>query len=221
MLTARGALLSLLLPLAAAAGCTMHNYAQRGTALGGVTGAGVGAIIGEAAADNPLAGAALGTAVGAVVGSAAGEALDEVEARNQALIQQHLGRQLTGATTLEDTIAMTQSGLSDQVIIQQVRTHGLARSLSAGDLIMLKQQGVSDPVIQAMQQASGRPVPVAVAPAVLPPAVSTPPPRVIVQEHYYAAPVPYRPHWSYHHWHAPRHRHRPAPGLRWGVSVSN
>lgn len=152
-----------------------------------------------------------------MLGAATGEALDDIEARNQAMIQQQLGRQLAGATTLDDAIAMSQAGLSDEVITQHLRTHGLARTLDPADLISLKQQGVSDRVLRAMQDASAGQYPVAQSSATVP--ANTP---VIVEEHYYGRPV-HHPHLWYHHRHPRHYRHarRHGPGVRWGFSFSN
>ena len=116
------------------------------------------------AKDHAAAGAVIGSAVGALAGAAAGSGLDAVQARNDAIIQQHLGRQLTGTTTLDDVVAMSRAGLGDEVIIQHVRNHGVSQEPTASDLIVLKQQGVSDLVMRALQDASSQPP----APAVVP-----------------------------------------------------
>jgi len=190
---------------AACAGCQSPFYADRGALFGGLTGAGVGAAIGSASGKTGE-GAVIGTAVGALTGAAVGSSLDEINAQNQALIEQRLGRRMVGAATINDTIAMTKAGLGDDVIITHLRTNGLAGVLTASDLIALKQAGVSDRVLQAMQESTAVPPPVAMP-------VAQPP--VIVQEHYYARPWPepcYRPHpWHY------RHAHRP-PSWSWGFS---
>jgi len=187
----------------AATGCRSPYYADQGALTGGLAGAGIGALIGDASG-NAGAGALIGSAVGATSGALIGNGLDEIEARNQALIQQSLGRQLAGAATTDDVVAMSQAGLSDEVIVTHLRVHGVARVPTADDLIRLKQQQVSDRVLQAMQN----PPPAAVA-------VSGP---AVVEEHYYVAPPPvYGPPWRYRHHHHPR-ACRPG-GVSWGLSM--
>ena len=185
-------------------GCRSPYYADQGALAGGVTGAGVGAAIGNAHGDT-ASGAAIGAAVGAVTGAMIGEGLDEVNARNRALIEQQLGRPLEGAATIEDTIAMSQAGLSDEIIINHLRVNGTVRRPTSSDLITLKQQGVSDAVIRAMQQ----PPPAGVR---LPYAA---PPPVIVKEHYYGHPCPP----PYFH-RGPRGPYRP-DRWNWGFSFHN
>lgn len=198
-------------------GCQSPFYTKRGATVGGLTGAGLGAIIGEAAADKPLAGAAIGTAVGALTGAMTGSALDDIENRNQARVQYQSQQAYARASTIDDVIAMTRAGLSDEVITQHLRTNGFVGTLRAPELIMLKQQGVSDRVVYAMQGLQSGPYVGAVPQSV----VAAPP--VIVEEHYYVRPPPpvrvypyYWPHPSRHYYH-----HRPAPGVRWGVTIGN
>ena len=208
---------------AALGGCASPHRADQGALIGGLGGAGVGALVGEAV-DQPLAGAAIGGVVGALSGSMIGGSLDEIEARNRAEIEARLGRPAPmGAATVQDVVAMTQSGVSEDVIITHVRNHGVAQTLAANDLIYLQNQGVSPRVVQAMQ------VPVASA---APPAMivrGTPPP-VIVEEHYYdpwgPPPPPYW-HGPPPCWHGPPrrwrhgHRHRHEPRVGFGISISN
>ena len=191
-------------------GCRSPYYADKGAVVGGLTGAGVGAAIGEATSGEGAAGAIVGSAVGAMTGTLIGEGLDEINARNEALIEERMGRPMVGAATIQDTVAMTQAGLSDDVIVNYLRGNGLTGQLQASDLIHLKQQGVSDAVLGAMQEVTR---PASVAPV----AVAGAPPPVIVEEHYHGPPPWYyrpRPHWGYH-----RHpAHRP---IRWGFSFSS
>ena len=193
---------ALSLPLLAA-GCRSPYYADRGAAAGGLTGAALGAVIGEHN-DNPLAGAIIGGAVGTLTGAVVGDAIDADVARNDAIIQQQLGRRLAGAVTMNDIVSMTHANLGEDVIITHIRANGVAQQPRVEDLIALKQQGVSDRVINALQ--SQPPIQ----------ATSAPPP-VIVEERY-IAPAPYcwgPPHWRHHH-----HYHRPPrSGFHWGISV--
>ena len=206
--------LRLLVPLALAAaaltGCASPYHQDRGALFGGLTGAGVGALIGKASG-NPLAGAAIGAGVGAMTGSAIGQSLDEIEARNRAEIEARLGRQIApGSVTVEDVIAMTKAGVDEKVLLNHVRINGSARPLQPADLIYLQSNGVSPSVVQALQ-----------TPPLRPASGSAAPPPVIVEEyHHYDpwGPPWYGPSFRYHHHGHPRY-HRPHVG--WGVSISN
>src|SRR5438105_7412873 len=105
---------TILLAMLAVIGCRSPYYADRGALFGGLTGAGVGALVGDATG-HTAAGAAIGTAVGALAGAAVGDTIDADMARSQAEIQAKMGRQMQGAVTPQDVIAMTQAGLSDDV----------------------------------------------------------------------------------------------------------
>ncbi|PQO34062.1 hypothetical protein C5Y96_09800, partial [Blastopirellula marina] len=178
-------------------------YAQdRLAAAGGLTGAVAGAAIGSATG-NAGAGALIGAGVGAVAGSATGAAIDEQEARNQAIIQQSLGRQLAGATTFQDVVAMSQAGLGDQVIITHINKHGVATPPTPQDLIGLKSAGVSDPVLATLQNP----------PPLVQPVRYVDRRPVVVEEVYYD-PWCYHPPYRYRH-----HRHCPPPGVSWSIGV--
>ena len=183
-------------------GCRSPYHADQGALWGGLTGAGIGAAIGEHN-DNPIAGAIIGGAVGSMAGAAVGEGIDADIARNNALIQRQLGRRLAGAVTLPDVIAMSQAGLGDEVIVTHIRANGVAQPPQVGDLIALKDQGVSERVINALQQQP--PIQTAVAPQ-----------PVVVQEHHVVAPY-YPPYhrWHSHHHHRPRHQ---PSHVSWGFS---
>jgi len=171
------------------AGCKSTDYADRGALFGGLGGAGLGALIGSATG-HAGAGAAIGAVAGAVTGGAVGGAVDDVDARNRAQIAAQMNR--TPASTsmdVNDVLAMTRSGVSDQLIVNQLSADGLARPLQANDVIYLQQNGVSPALIDVMQHTR-----VAVAPprAVLVPAG---PPSVMVAEPYYYGPYCGRPYW--------------------------
>ncbi len=187
-----------------AAGCRSPYYADRGALVGGLTGAGVGALIGEHNG-NAGAGALIGTAVGTLAGAAIGDTIDAEVARNQALVEQRMGRRMAAAVSLNDVVAMSQAGLSDDVISTHIRAYGVAQPPQSQDLIWLKNQGVSDAVIKTLQQTP-------------PPQVITGPPPgrpVIIEEHYYGPPYP-PPYYYHSHHHHPRYC-RP-PGVSWGFS---
>jgi len=70
-------------------GCRSPYRSDQGALLGGLTGAGVGAVIGDAV-DQPLAGTAIGAGVGALTGAVIGDNLDQIEAENRAAIEARL-----------------------------------------------------------------------------------------------------------------------------------
>jgi hypothetical protein len=207
---ARPCRLLLIVLTAHAVGCASPYYADRGALFGGLTGAGVGAVVGDAAG-NAGAGAAIGTAIGALTGAAVGDSIDADLARSRAEIEARMGRQLQGAVTAQDVVAMTQAGLSDDVIVAHIRASGVAQPLAVNDLIHLRNMGVRDAVINAMQQTPPRSAQIA-QPAVAYPAYAGPPPVVVAP--YYPVYVPPPPPAYFHY-----HRHRGRAG--WGVSVWN
>ena len=64
-----------------------HHHTRHGALLGGLSGAGIGAAIGNAN-DETAAGALIGGAVGALTGGAIGNGIDEVNASHQAMIEE-------------------------------------------------------------------------------------------------------------------------------------
>jgi hypothetical protein len=193
-------------------GCMSPHYADRGALFGGLTGAGVGAIVGDAAG-NAGAGAAIGTAVGALTGAAIGDNIDADLARSKAEIEARMGRQMQGAVTPQDVIAMTQAGLSDDVIATHIRANGMAQPLQVNDLIGLRNMGVRDAVINAMQQTPPRGVQAGSAIAAYP-AYAAPAP-VVVAPYYPVWGPPPPPAFYFRHHHGPGRHGR----VGWGVSV--
>ncbi|MCE9544387.1 MAG: hypothetical protein K8T25_02535 [Planctomycetia bacterium] len=185
------------------AGCqTPASHTDQGALLGGLGGAGVGAIIGKQSG-NTGAGAVIGAAAGALTGAVVGNKMDEADARNRALIEQQLGRRVNAsAVTSQDVITMTQAHVGDELIVTHIRVHGVAAPVGTNDVIQLKQSGVSDRVIQAMQTAP--PPGAVVAPG--------PPPQPVIIEEHYGYP---RPYWGPGYWGGYRPYHRPG----WSVGV--
>jgi len=175
-----------LLGLMSFPGCRTHT--ENGALFGGLLGAGTGAIVGGAAG-NPGAGAAIGAGIGGLTGAAVGSEIDQDEARNRALIEAQLGRQVaTGAVTVPEVLTMNQAKVRDDLISNHIRAHGLAAPLTTSDLITLQQAGVSPQVIQTMQS-----VPVAQAPQTKTVVIreSAPPPVVV---DYWGPPCYYHHH---------------------------
>lgn len=198
--------------LAALSGCRSPYYGDRGALLGGATGAAIGAAVGEDSG-NAVPAAILGAGIGAITGGTIGDSIDADMARSRAEIEARMGRQMSGAVTPQDVIAMSQAGLSEDVIATHIRANGVAQPPGVNDLIYLRNQGVGDHVIQTLQQTPPRSAGAVYA--------SAPPPGgpVIVEHHYGYGPV-YAPpcgpsfHFGHHHHHR-RHHH---PGVRWGFS---
>ncbi len=164
------------------------------------------------ASGNAGAGAAIGAGVGAVSGAAVGGSLDEIEANNRAEIAARLGRPApAGTVTIDDVIAMTRAGVSEDVIVTHVSRHGAARPPQAGDLIVLQQQGVSPRVVQALQNSE-------------PPVMSGPPGVVVAEPYplpapaYWGPPYPYPYPYPYAYPY-PRPWYGPRRGMHWGVAV--
>ncbi len=176
----------LLVPLAllaatSLAGCATNT--EQGALFGGLLGAGTGAVVGHALG-NTGAGAAIGAGVGALSGAAIGNSVDQQEARDRAAIEARVNRQLAGAVTVPDVVAMAHAGVDEGLIINHIHAHHLAAPMQPSDVIYLQQQEVSRNVIAVMQAEPA----VAVGPDVVP--VYAPPPpggTVIIEEgpHYY------------------------------------
>ena len=193
-------------------GCQANNYAQRGAAVGGLGGAGLGAVIGELAADEPLAGAAIGSAIGALTGVSVGSGLDEVDSMNRARVAQATYNQARIGATLDEVVSMSEAGLSDQIISRHIRNEGFAGQLDAADLISLRRQGVSDSVIADLQQLGSQP-PVRVARA-----ERIVPSPVFVEERYHSVPVPvFGPRYHRGPVCLPHHR----PDFHWGIAIGH
>jgi hypothetical protein len=187
-------------------GCRSPYYGDRGAVLGGVTGAAVGGAIGDQSG-NALPGALIGTAVGAMTGGAIGDSIDADLARSRAEIEARMGRQMSGAVTPDDVVAMTRAGLSEDVISTHIRANGVAQIPQVNDLIYLRNQGVGDYVIKTMQQAPppGGATVYAAAPPV---------PAGVIVEHHYGPWYPPAPRFHWHH-----HGHHGHHGrAHWGFS---
>lgn len=170
-----------LIPICLAVGCQSPYYTDQGAAIGGVGGAGVGALVGSASG-HPVAGALIGAGAGALGGAAIGNGMDQIEARNRAQIAAQLGRPLPpGGVSVNDVVAMSQSGVNEELIVNQIRTGGVSHPLQPAEIIALQQQGVSNRVIATMQTT----------PPPMPRPVAVPAPPV----YYYPPPPPY---WGYY-----------------------
>lgn len=192
---------------AVGSGCASPYYSDRGALLGGLLGAGTGALVGNALGHTG-AGAVIGAGVGAITGAAIGDTLDEIEARNRAMIAAQLGREVRpGPVTIEEIVMMVKAGVEDELIINHIRANGVTRQPGPHELVTLKQEGVSAAVIRAIQEAATPPPPRTVV------VREAPPPPVIIEEYHYGPPWWHYPRYRYYYHHPPRTR------FSWGVSV--
>lgn len=141
-----------MLLLVPAMGCATHE--GTGAAVGGLLGAGTGAIIGKAAG-NTGAGALLGAGVGALTGAAVGNSEDRKEHREAVMAASATS---VGPMCLNDVIKLTQSNVGETTIIKQIQTSRTVFQLTTDDVVMLKSYGVTDPVINALQDSVRRPI---------------------------------------------------------------
>ena len=146
----------------AASNTQAQTPVQQNTVKGGVAGAIIGGIIGHQN-DETAEGVAIGAALGALTGNVVGKSQQQNAIRQQQYqaqlrqheqlqLQQHQER-LNQAVSLNDAIAMTNSGMSDELIITQIVNNGVQQKIGVTEVITLHQNGVREPIIQAMQAA--------------------------------------------------------------------
>jgi hypothetical protein len=147
---------AVLLPALLACGCSSMSNTEKGVGVGGVLGAGTGALIGNATGHTG-AGALIGAGVGAVSGGLIGHAVDESEKKTDAKIAAAAAANPPrGPMGIVDVVQLAQAHVTDDVIISQIRATGSVFYLSANDTIWLKQQGVSDQVVEEMLATPSR-----------------------------------------------------------------
>lgn len=138
---------------------------QQGVVIGGATGAAVGAAVAENNALGALIGGAIGAAGGYVVGANSDKILgNDSEGAQQAAIESRQDpatpaevRAATtadvnsdGFVTLDEIVAMEQTGLSDQEMIDRLRATGQIFDLSAEQREYLIERGVSVVVVNEL-----------------------------------------------------------------------
>ena len=143
-----------LVPAVLACGCSTMSNTEKGVGVGGLLGAGTGALIGSAT-HHAGAGAAIGAGVGALAGGLTGHAIDESERKTAAQVA--AAGPPRGPFGMTDVVQLAQAHVSDDVIISQIRSTGsVFANLSANDTLWLKQNGVSDAVITEMLATANR-----------------------------------------------------------------
>ncbi|MSR55589.1 MAG: hypothetical protein EXS09_20245 [Gemmataceae bacterium] len=178
-------------------GCATTSNTAKGAGIGGVLGAGTGAILAQATGGSAGTGAVVGGLAGAILGGAIGNEEDRLEkAALESRVQLAEAQQANAAATqmnIEEVIAMTNAKHSDHVIINQIRTTNSAYVLTSQDLTRLSTSGVSDQVIIEMQNR--RPEAAAYHPARLPRHMMVAPPAERV---YILRPGPPLPPQGFH-----------------------
>ncbi len=179
----------LLLTISWTTGCAHMTPTERGAGVGGLIGAGTGALVGNAVGKTG-AGALIGAGVGALSGGLIGNSVEQAEHRAEVrATAAAAGAPQRGPLGMMDVVSMSQAGVSDPVIISQIRTTGSAFNLSSNDTIFLKQQGVTDAVLTEMLATANRyprrpvavyPAPVYPAPVYQPVYVVPPPPPPVI-----------------------------------------
>jgi hypothetical protein len=196
------------------------GYYQNDTAVGAVTGGGLGAITGAIVGGkkNREGGALIGAGVGALTGGLIGKSVDNADQQRTAVgiaaTQQANAQLAAAAVTNFDLVEMTRAGVSEELIISTIRNRGGRFDLSPNQLIALKQHGVSDRVVLAAQEMSSG--------GFAPPAYATaaPAPVIVGPPVYYVRPAPvyYRPAPAIHFdfGYGGGHYHHGHHGGHWG-----
>ena len=159
-----------------------NRHRRRGTIIGGVAGAAIGAAIADRR-DNEAVGALIGGTTGAIIGRSIGAQKDhriEHQIHNQYQDHRHYVHPrpvypqpvpvvvpiapvvrpsvppiIDGPQPISqtDVIAMVRNGLSDKLIASQIQNHGISHQVGVSDVIFLHQNGVSEWLIQWMQHS--------------------------------------------------------------------
>jgi uncharacterized protein YcfJ len=134
--------------LFAGAGCqSSPNRTGEGALIGGLVGAGAGAIIGNQGDHrnrDRTSGALIGGALGALGGALVGNQVQK-QPQQQALSQN------PNQMAMQQIVDMSRQGVNEDVIVDRIRMSNSRFSLSPGDADYLKSQGVTQKVISAMQ----------------------------------------------------------------------
>lgn len=141
-------------------GCAQMNHTEKGAVLGGVGGAGIGAIVGHQFGKQSGAGAVIGGLVGTAGGALVGNSQDQRARADkyaaQAAYERGARMADQRALTNRDVIDMTQQGVQDQIVLSMMTSRGTRFDTSPHAIIALQQHGVSDSVLKAMIEREGR-----------------------------------------------------------------
>ena len=138
-----------------ACGCqSANNKAVEGSVVGGVIGAGAGAIIGNQshhAAGGALLGGALGALGGALVGSNMPKNQEPQAQQSGYDTQSGSQSSYSQQISIDEIVTLTGQGASDELIIDRIKATNSRFTLTAAQVSSLKSKGVSQAVINAMQ----------------------------------------------------------------------
>lgn len=190
--------------LIASCGCTANSHAERGTAVGGATGAVAGTMIGGQSG-NAGKGAVIGTMAGMVAGNLIGQDMDQQELARDKYYTEAYARARENAVSIGQLIEMSDAGVADEVIIAKIHEDGPADQLSTDDIITLTKRNVSSDVIKAYQT---RPV------RQLPPSRRTSRDPVIIERHYHQPAYRVGPGSGVYYRHSV-----PTGRSQWGLSI--
>jgi hypothetical protein len=136
------------------AGCASSpNRAVEGSVIGGLLGAGAGAIIGNQGHDRDqdrTRGALIGGAVGALGGALVGSQVQKQPAQQQAAAA---GQQASNPNQmpLSQIVDLSKQGVHEDVIVDRIRLTNSKYRLSQADVEYLQQNGVAHKVLLEMQ----------------------------------------------------------------------
>ena len=134
----------------AACGCAnQQNHAVEGAAVGGILGAGAGAIIGHQGGHTG-GGALIGGALGALGGGLLGTNMPKAQ-QSQATETVAPAAQGSRQISIDEVVTMAGQGVNDDVIIDRIHASNSRFTLTPAQVDMLKMKGVSQRVINAMQ----------------------------------------------------------------------
>jgi uncharacterized protein YcfJ len=138
--------------LFAGAGCqSSPNRTGEGAVIGGLLGAGAGAIIGNQGDHrnrDRTSGALIGGAIGAIGGALVG---NQIQKQPQQQAQQPARVANANQMAMQEIVDMSKQSVNEDVIVDRIRMSNSRFSLSPSDVDYLKSQGVSQKVISAMQ----------------------------------------------------------------------
>ena len=166
--------------IASHADAQFNRHRRRGTIIGGIAGAAIGAAITDRR--NDAAGVLLGGTAGAMIGRSIGAERDRKLQQNYQYHRHyaypHVNRPVQTAPPVvvapvpvptpapvpyvssqptpisqTDVVEMVQSGLSEKLIAAEIQRRGIGHQLDVQDIIHLHQQGVSEWLIQWMQNS--------------------------------------------------------------------
>ena len=136
---------------AGAMGCqSSPNRAPEGAVIGGLIGAGAGAIIGHQSGERDK-GALIGGLAGALAGGLAGSQMQKTPAQQQAAAPQPARTANPDQMSMEQIVDMTKRGVHEDVIADRIRLTNSRFTLSQADVDYLQHNGVHQKVIAAMQ----------------------------------------------------------------------